>query len=102
MSGTARRFRSLRFLDPGAGDRSERAVGDLVGLVVTLLTSECSFYCSIARDHGNLALVGPMARYASDLALSLDVIAGPNEAREGIGQRRLSHGSPISGVSGFP
>ena len=34
---------------------------------------------------GDLAVVGPMARYASDLALSLDVIAGPDEAREGIG-----------------
>jgi len=28
-----------------------------------------------------------MARYASDLALSLDVIAGPDEAREGVGYR---------------
>lgn len=36
---------------------------------------------------GDLAVVGPMTRYASDLALSLDVIAGPDEAREGIGYR---------------
>jgi amidase len=28
-----------------------------------------------------------MARYASDLALSLDVVAGPDEAREGVGYR---------------
>jgi len=34
---------------------------------------------------GDLAVVGPMTRYASDLALSLDVVAGPDEAREGIG-----------------
>ena len=36
---------------------------------------------------GDLAVVGPMTRYASDLALSLDVIAGPDEEREGIGYR---------------
>src|SRR5262249_51806885 len=36
---------------------------------------------------GGLAVSGPMARYASDLALSLDVIAGPDEAREGVGYR---------------
>ncbi len=36
---------------------------------------------------GDLAVIGPMARYASDLALSLDVIAGPDEARDGIGYR---------------
>jgi len=34
---------------------------------------------------GDLAVVGPMARTASDLALSLDVIAGPDETRDGIG-----------------
>lgn len=34
---------------------------------------------------GDLAVAGPMARHASDLALALDVIAGPDEAREGIG-----------------
>ena len=36
---------------------------------------------------GDLAVVGPMARTAPDLALSLDVIAGPDEARDGIGYR---------------
>jgi amidase len=36
---------------------------------------------------GDLAVIGPMTRTASDLALSLDVIAGPDEAREGIGYR---------------
>lgn len=36
---------------------------------------------------GDLAVVGPMTRYASDLALSLDVLAGPDDAREGIGYR---------------
>jgi amidase len=36
---------------------------------------------------GDLAVVGPMTRTASDLALSLDVIAGPDDARDGIGYR---------------
>ena len=36
---------------------------------------------------GDLAVVGPLTRYASDLTLSLDVIAGPDDAREGIGYR---------------
>ena len=36
---------------------------------------------------GDLAVAGPMARHAADLALALDVIAGPDEAREGIGYR---------------
>jgi amidase len=36
---------------------------------------------------GDLAVAGPMARWASDLALALDVIAGPDEARDGIGYR---------------
>jgi len=35
----------------------------------------------------DLAVVGPMARSAADLALALDVIAGPDEARAGIGYR---------------
>jgi amidase len=34
-----------------------------------------------------LAVVGPMARSAGDLALALDVIAGPDEQRDGIGWR---------------
>ncbi|WFU77953.1 amidase [Bradyrhizobium sp. CIAT3101] len=36
---------------------------------------------------GDLAVVGPMARTASDLSLSLDVIAGPDEMRDGVGYR---------------
>jgi amidase len=36
---------------------------------------------------GDLSVAGPMARHASDLALALDVIAGPDEVREGIGYR---------------
>jgi len=36
---------------------------------------------------GDLAVVGPMARSAADLALALDVVAGPDEARAGIGYR---------------
>lgn len=36
---------------------------------------------------GDLAVVGPMTRTASDLALALDVIAGPDEMRDGIGYR---------------
>ncbi len=34
-----------------------------------------------------LAVVGPLSRTAADLALALDVIAGPDEGREGIGYR---------------
>ena len=33
---------------------------------------------------GDLAVVGPMARHATDLALARDVIAGPDEMRSGI------------------
>jgi amidase len=39
-----------------------------------------------ARENG-LSVVGPMARSAADLELSLDVIAGPDEARDGIAYR---------------
>jgi len=35
----------------------------------------------------DLSVAGPMARDAGDLALALDVIAGPDEARSGIGYR---------------
>ena len=35
----------------------------------------------------DLAVVGPMSRTAADLALALDVIAGPDEERAGIGFR---------------
>jgi len=37
--------------------------------------------------YGDLAVAGPMARHASDLALALDVIAGPDEQFEGVGYR---------------
>jgi amidase len=40
----------------------------------------------IPRDI-DLAVAGPMARSASDLALALDVLAGPDETRGGIGYR---------------
>ena len=36
-----------------------------------------------------LAVVGPMARSATDIALALDVIAGPDEQRDGVGWRLL-------------
>jgi len=37
--------------------------------------------------HGDLAVIGPLARTATDLTLALDVIAGPDEERAGIGYR---------------
>jgi amidase len=40
----------------------------------------------IVRDP-DLVVIGPMARTARDLALALDVLAGPDEARAGIGYR---------------
>jgi amidase len=40
----------------------------------------------LARE-GDLAVVGPLARSAADLALALGVVAGPDEARAGIGYR---------------
>jgi amidase len=36
---------------------------------------------------GDLAVIGPMARSAADLARELDVIAGPDERAEGVGYR---------------
>src|SRR5216683_1156067 len=36
---------------------------------------------------GDLAVYGPMARSAADLALELDVLAGPDEMAEGIGYK---------------
>jgi amidase len=36
---------------------------------------------------GDLAVAGPMARTAADLALALDVVAGPDQERTGIGYR---------------
>jgi amidase len=41
---------------------------------------------SAARENG-LSVVGPMARSAADLALSLDVIAGPDETDVGVAYR---------------
>ena len=37
--------------------------------------------------NGDLAVVGPMARNAADLALALEVVAGPDAMREGLGYR---------------
>jgi amidase len=42
---------------------------------------------SLPSDGDGLAVVGPMARSAKDIALAFDVIAGPDEQREGIGWR---------------
>ena len=39
------------------------------------------------QRESDLSVVGPMARTAADLALALDVVAGPDEEREGIGYR---------------
>jgi amidase len=36
---------------------------------------------------GDLAVIGPMARSAADLALELDVLAGPDELAEGVGYK---------------
>jgi amidase len=36
---------------------------------------------------GDLAVIGPMARSAADLALELDVLAGPDDQAEGVGYR---------------
>jgi amidase len=41
---------------------------------------------AIPRDI-DLAVVGPMARSASDLALELDILAGPDELRDAVGYR---------------
>jgi amidase len=39
------------------------------------------------QRESDLSVVGPMARTAADLARALDVVAGPDEEREGIGYR---------------
>jgi amidase len=36
---------------------------------------------------GDLGVAGPMARYASDLMVAIDVVAGPDEWRDGVGYR---------------
>jgi amidase len=41
---------------------------------------------AVPRDI-DLAVVGPMARSASDIALALDILAGPDEARDAIAYR---------------
>ena len=41
---------------------------------------------TVGRDNG-LSVVGPMARSAADLSLTLEVTAGPDERREGVGYR---------------
>ena len=41
---------------------------------------------TVLRENG-LSVIGPMARSAADLALTLEVTAGPDEKREGIGYR---------------
>ena len=38
---------------------------------------------------GDLAVIGPMARSAADLALAVQVLAGPDELMEGIGYRLI-------------
>lgn len=50
---------------------------------------------------GDLAVVGPMTRTASDLALALDVIAGPDETRDGIGYRLALPASRHDQLRGF-
>ena len=44
---------------------------------------------SLPSEGEGLAVVGPMARSAQDIALAFDVIAGPDEQREGIGWRMV-------------
>jgi amidase len=49
----------------------------------------------------DLAVVGPMTRSAADLALALDVIAGPDEERAGK-LRAFAAYLPISPIFGTP
>lgn len=44
---------------------------------------------SLPSDGEGLAVVGPMARSAQDIALAFDVMAGPDALREGIGWRQV-------------
>ena len=50
----------------------------------------------------DLAVIGPMARSAVDLALLLDVIAGPDRWRPGIGYRLALPRAAPRGAEGFP
>src|SRR3984957_7116041 len=43
--------------------------------------------CPTLPRNGDLAVLGPMARSATDLKIALDVIAGPDEERDGIAYR---------------
>ena len=50
---------------------------------------------------GDLAVIGPMARSAADLALALDVVAGPDELSEGIGYQLALPSPRHEGLAGF-
>src|SRR5438270_2717595 len=50
---------------------------------------------------GDLAVIGPMARSAADLALALEVVAGPDELSEGIGYRLALPSPRHEGLAGF-
>ncbi|HMA70831.1 MAG TPA: amidase [Xanthobacteraceae bacterium] len=49
----------------------------------------------------DLAVVGPMTRSAADLALVLEVIAGPDEERAGIGYRLALRSAPHDNLKSF-
>jgi amidase len=49
----------------------------------------------------DLAVVGPMARSAADLALAMEVIAGPDEERAGIGYRLALPAARHDGLKDF-
>ena len=51
--------------------------------------------------HVDLAVVGPMARSAADLALALGVLAGPDEARDGVAYRLALPAPRHDGLKGF-
>jgi amidase len=50
---------------------------------------------------GDMAVAGPMARSAADLALELDVLAGPDELWDGIGYRLALPPPRHDSLSGF-
>ena len=51
--------------------------------------------------HRDLSVIGPMARSADDLALLLDVIAGPDPIEDGIGYRLALPGPRHTTLDGF-
>jgi hypothetical protein len=63
----------------------------------SFITSRLSIWCRNAAParrrprpnpvRGDLAVIGPMARSAADLALELAVVAGPDELMEGVGYK---------------